>query len=336
MDTESTEPESTESPGRGSEVVVGVDGSHASRAALRFAASEARMRGDALVVLTATVGAALAGAVSAGATAPAEGMSSLMTGLMAPVVHATLRHFPAPVELARELARKAVQDELGAAEVTVRIEPYEGRPAEALVERSASADLLVVGAAGEAGLGFGSVADQVRRHATCTVVVVPRTLPAAASEPPGTSARSVVVGVDGSAGARFALRFAAHEARLRAAKLVVVSAGHPSDHPAVETQPTPASHEPPDQASQPTPTRNGIERMVAEEPEAASVDATVTLEPGRAATVLLDTARRLGAELLVVGSRGLGGFSGLLLGSVSEAVSRHAPCPVAVVRARAT
>ena len=72
--------------------------------------------------------------------------------------------------------------------------------------------------------------------------------------------------------------------------------------------------------------------MIAEEPEAATIDVDREVEPGRPANVLMDTARRVGGSLLVVGSRGLGGFSGLLLGSVSEAVSRHAQCPVAVVR----
>lgn len=325
--------ESTVDPPRGGEVVVGVDGSPASRAALRFAASEAHLHGDTLVVLTATVGAALAGAVTAAASAPVEGMSSIMTGLMAPVVHTALHHFPAPVDLARDLGRTMVERELGAApKVTVRVEPYDGRPAQALVERSASADLVVVGARGQVGLGFGSVADQVRRHASGTVVVVPETAAPADGDAHVADAtpRPVVVGVDGSPGARHALRFAAREARLRAAGLVVVAVYRPSDR--LELEALAGAHEPPGPDLQPAQTRAGIEQMIAEEPEAATIDVDLEVEPGRPANVLMDTARRVGGSLLVVGSRGLGGFTGLLLGSVSEAVSRHAQCPVAVVR----
>ena len=64
--------------------------------------------------------------------------------------------------------------------------------------------------------------------------------------------------------------------------------------------------------------------------EAAAVEHDLEIEPDKPAKVLLDAAERLEPSLLVVGARGLGGFAGfLLLGSVSEAVSRHATCPVA-------
>jgi nucleotide-binding universal stress UspA family protein len=59
-------------------------------------------------------------------------------------------------------------------------------------------------------------------------------------------------------------------------------------------------------------------------------DVRTSIGRGQAAAVLLDAARQ--ADLLVVGSRGLGGFRGLLLGSVSSKMAAHAPCPVVIVR----
>jgi nucleotide-binding universal stress UspA family protein len=55
--------------------------------------------------------------------------------------------------------------------------------------------------------------------------------------------------------------------------------------------------------------------------------------PGGAAQVLVEEAK--GASLLVVGSRGRGGFSGLLLGSVSQQSAHHAPCPIVIIPAGA-
>jgi nucleotide-binding universal stress UspA family protein len=70
--------------------------------------------------------------------------------------------------------------------------------------------------------------------------------------------------------------------------------------------------------------------------EANAFDASVTVELGAveasAANALIDAARE--ADLVVVGSRGLGGFRALVLGSVSHQVAQHAPCPVVIHRAR--
>ncbi len=67
-------------------------------------------------------------------------------------------------------------------------------------------------------------------------------------------------------------------------------------------------------------------------PDTAEVDIERRVAEGAAAAVLVDESRD--AELLVVGSRGLGGFSGLLLGSVSQQCAHHAACPVVIVRSR--
>jgi nucleotide-binding universal stress UspA family protein len=76
--------------------------------------------------------------------------------------------------------------------------------------------------------------------------------------------------------------------------------------------------------------RRTLERALADAGDrTAGVDVEPVVREGAPARVLLEEADD--ADLLVVGSRGLGGFRGLLLGSVSQQCSHHAPCPVVVV-----
>ena len=142
----------------------------------------------------------------------------------------------------------------------------------------------------------------------------------------------IVVGVDQSEGARAALRFALEEAKLRRATLRVVHAwqygyigatGVEGAYPAL--------------GGDIKELRAGAETALAETlresiPEADTVEIERRVVEGRPAAVLVDESR--GADLLVVGSRGHGGFTGLLLGSVSQQCAHHAECPVAIVRAR--
>jgi nucleotide-binding universal stress UspA family protein len=142
-----------------------------------------------------------------------------------------------------------------------------------------------------------------------------------------TEVRRIVVGVDGSETSRHALRWAAEEAKSHGSQLHVVHAWEvPAPAVAVgvgrRTAPPEGQH---DEAS----------RLVAdvvrdELGEAPPGDVRTSIGRGAAAGVLLDAARD--ADLLVVGSRGLGGFRGLLLGSVSSKMAAHAPCPVVIVR----
>ena len=139
----------------------------------------------------------------------------------------------------------------------------------------------------------------------------------------------VVVGVDRSDGALQALRFACREARLRGATLRIVhtwelSAGVVAGAPFV-IGPLPDLQQGLEQEA-----NTVIEDLLQEvgaEAEGLAIEQQVVM--GGAARVLLDEAK--GADLLVVGSRGRGGFKGLLLGSVSQQCVHHAPCPVAVV-----
>jgi nucleotide-binding universal stress UspA family protein len=135
----------------------------------------------------------------------------------------------------------------------------------------------------------------------------------------------IVVGVDGSQGSREALRWAVREAGAHGARVEAVHAWH---YPYAAAGPYGAavmSSETFETAAKET-----LDEAV-DSVDAGGLPAPMdrTLVCGGAARALLDAAK--GADLLVVGSRGLGGFGGLLLGSVSHQCTHHAPCPVVIV-----
>ncbi len=141
----------------------------------------------------------------------------------------------------------------------------------------------------------------------------------------------IVVGVDGSEHARRTLQWAVDEARLRKSVVIAV---HAHSIPTLYATSEPILGGPP---SLPDPElakrlEEAAERMLADEIDQVDSD-DVTIEArvvtGSAPDALLRAARE--GDLLVVGSRGLGGFKGLLLGSVSQQVVHHAPCPVVIV-----
>jgi len=133
----------------------------------------------------------------------------------------------------------------------------------------------------------------------------------------------IVVGIDGSETSRAALQWALDEARRRQAAVDVVHAWH---HPFLIGYGYSAEL---DLGTVEEDARQFLDDLV------AGVDTTgvPAVEPvlmaDSPARALLDAAK--GASLLVVGSRGRGGFTGLLLGSVSQQVIHHAPCPVVVI-----
>jgi len=135
----------------------------------------------------------------------------------------------------------------------------------------------------------------------------------------------IVVGVDGSETSQHALRWALQEGRLRQAAVQVVHAWHEpylGGHPTTGATFDPAIFE------------EGARRVLDSVLETADTSGLPAppervLVCGGGATAILGTAK--GADLVVVGSRGLGGFAGLLLGSDSHQVTHHADCPVVVV-----
>ncbi len=141
--------------------------------------------------------------------------------------------------------------------------------------------------------------------------------------------RRIVVGVEGSGYARAALIWAIEEAHHRDAVVDVVTCYSPTYVPAA-----------PDLGYVPLDSFDllaEVEKMQAEVIESAvacaahpDVEIRRTIKKGRAADTLMKAAE--GADMLVVGNRGRGGFAGLRLGSVSQAIAHHSPCPLVIVR----
>ncbi|SEG61844.1 Nucleotide-binding universal stress protein, UspA family [Nonomuraea solani] len=191
-----------------------------------------------------------------------------------------------------------------------------GEPRQALIKASEGAELLVVGSrgiGGVRGLLIGSVAHGVAAHARTNVVLV--------HERPTSARGEVVAGTDGSSGSAQALEFAFAEAELRGARLRVVQAW---------AWPRPGGFEPADPQGQQDALRALEESLTGYRSRHPGVEAVAEVVHGHPVEVLKEAAGR--ADLLVTGSRGHGQLAGMLIGSVSQALLHHAPCPLAVVR----
>jgi nucleotide-binding universal stress UspA family protein len=139
--------------------------------------------------------------------------------------------------------------------------------------------------------------------------------------------KTVLVGVDGSTGSRAALTWAANEAADHGADLVVVHVWEPQLIAAIGSGSVP--HGP--AADSPEEASGLLVGIVTEElGENPPVRVQPRVKRGHPAEVLIDESKD--ADLLVVGTRGRGGFAGLVLGSVSQHVAAYARCPVTVVR----
>ena len=293
------------STAQGRTVVVGIDGSQSALEAARWAADEASRRHLRLRLVHAF-------GWTTEVVVGHPGLGDRRRDIM--LDHAR-----------RDLATAEAAVLKHAPDVPVEQELVVGYPIAVLVTESRGADLLVIGDRGLSrvgGLLLGSVAVALASHAVCPVVVVRGAgleLPAAAP---------VVVGIDGSPVSELALAFAYEEAALRGAPLAAV-------HTWMDLVADPAIAPLLDWEAIEVDERVVLsERLAgwAEKYPDVAVRRVVTRD--RPAHALLEEA--VGAQLLVVGSRGRGGFGGMMLGSVSHAVLHRSPCPVAVVRAGET
>jgi nucleotide-binding universal stress UspA family protein len=280
-------------------VVAGVDGSDSSRQALEWAVEEATRRNLPLHILCAW-------------------RSDYTAETVAPVIAGIADDSRSIVDAAAAHAR-TVSPGLDVSSSTVR-----AQAASALIAASRHADTVVVGAHGTGALAevlLGSTSLQLAAYASCPVVVV--------REPPTgqVGPRRVVVGVDGSDLSTEATGYAFEQASGRGLGLTVLHAWNANEYTSGVA--LTALSEPWRElaAEQERITSEAIAQWAATFP---NVDVLIRVTQGRPADVLVDASA--GAELVVVGSRGRGGFRGLLLGSVSRSVLHQAHCPVAVLR----
>ncbi len=139
--------------------------------------------------------------------------------------------------------------------------------------------------------------------------------------------KSILVGVDGSPGSRVALSWAATEAADHGADLTVLLAWERALLAPIGSPSVPHSDVPDTSDVAADNLVKIIKEVLGENP---TVVVQPLVKPGNPAEVLIQESAD--ADLLVVGSRGRGGFAGLVLGSVSQHVAAYAKCPVTVVR----
>ncbi|MXP24040.1 universal stress protein [Gordonia sp. HNM0687] len=305
------------SDARTSRIIVGVDGSPSSTAAVEWAARDAEMRDLPLALIHVITPVVL----------PAEPWPHGFENLnMVRWQQDNARHV---LEQAREVAQKAAAP----GELRVTGEVLNGPVLPMMTEVSEDAALMVVGCRGQsrvAGAVLGSVSSGLVHHARCPVAVIHDE-----SAPDGVSDRSpVLVGVDGSPTSDLATAIAFEEAARRGVELVALHAF--SDMSRLEV---PTLNWAPieyrnlrDKAAEVLEQHLAVFR--AEHPEVVVRPVIDPVAADSPATGLLGYAQ--GAQLVVVGSHGHGGFTGMLLGSVSNAVVNAARIPVIIARSRET
>jgi len=299
---------------RSREILVGVDGSVASLHALDWAVQEATVHGLGLRLVCGYALPSFAAASLDGGYAALDD-SAIRAGAQAVVAEAAehVAHAGVPVS----------------SHVTV------GDGAAVLIDESVHVTMAVVGTRGGGGFAerlLGTVSSALPAHAQCPTIVVPTRRPAKGNPPEEEPlvvrpVRRVMVGLDGSPQAELALRWAIREAKAWDAELVAVT-GVPvtAGSGTLAWLPVAVDRE---QVLEDVAAALDVlvDRVVAEEPGAPTI--TRMVRDGTGAQLLTEIAG--GGDLLVVGSRGRGGFAGLLLGSTSQAVLHHAQCPVMIV-----
>ena len=291
-----------DNPGR-RPVLVGVDGSVSAQAALVWAAAEASYRRCPLHIVHTFTWPLSGDPFGLNLTEPMNDGLRAAAGWILGEAENQARHVAPDIKVTAQL--------------------FAAGAVPTLLSQAQDADLVVVGSRGIGGfrgLLVGSVSSAVAMHAPCPVIVVHPHRNGTAF--PASATGRIVVGVDGSDVSAAAIRFAFQEAARRRVGITAV-------HAATPTRQHPSLRVPTDIVEQ-VDRQLFAEAMDSERILIPGIDVKTELVHSHPVQALVDEAD--GAELLVVGSHGRGGFTGMLLGSVSQAVLHHAPCPVAVVR----
>lgn len=284
-------------------IVVGVDGSEEALRAVRWGAMEAARRQRRLTLVHAL------------------GIPNLYLGAWPPSHELRAKL----AERGREFLAAGERAARESAQVDVEVTLDNDNPSTVLVRASRPGRLVVLGASGRGrfldGLTPGSTAVQVSAHANGPVVIV------RGQDAEHRIAGPVLVGVDGSHISDAAVGYAFEEAALRGAELVAVHAWHDDEAINDVLDEARFSGSRPVADIEQQVLVDGLAGWREKHPE-VSVRTLLEHDKPRHALMRLSQV----AQLVVVGSRGHGGFTGLLLGSTSQALIHHAGCPVVVVR----
>ncbi|MDY6142710.1 MAG: universal stress protein [Arcanobacterium sp.] len=286
-------------------VAVGVDGSEPSKAALKWALAQAQAR-DAELRLVCVF------------QLPSYAMQQY--GLHP----ATLTQQSNALYDAAQRSVKELAASVEGQGVKVTWTLVDGDPAEVLVDLSKRVALVVVGGRGDS---HGSIADRLLRtvssavpaYAYCPTVVVPQDC--ANQRVP---IKKIVVGMDGSDPAKIAVQRAVWEADRWDAKLTVLSSVHVDSSPWAPTYTVDRGFL--------EEVKDSVTAQLHEVDEGREIDVHVEAREGNPIRLLAESSKE--ADLVVVGTRGHGGFAGLLLGSTSQMLLELAKCPVMVVPRR--